>query len=540
MKHGKFEAGRRGVPEAEQPRSRFRWLWIGLPILALAALAVFLLLGTGGEIRNTPEESRGFSKDETIEQYNNLSRALASGDMVLTLLPSDSDAPDEPIVVTVPISLSRVRVDLNGLIADMESGVGKVGFNRYVVDPRSYLSFDQNALHELTEDTEARYAQTFLQSFAELETVPTGDSEVHVLNVNIGHRGVEITAEAIYEALLEAYAAGNLQPTLLYETREPQPLDAAAIRQVYTTEPVDAQLDMTTFEITPEVPGYGIEQEDLDAILEKAEAGRAYSLTLKSLPAAVTAEDVEASLYCDVLAEAHTPHSWINDRTHNLELACAEIDGTVVMPGEVFSFNETVGQRTEAKGYREATAYVGGASVPEIGGGVCQVASSIYYAVLQADLRTVERRSHTYLVTYVPQGMDAAIYWGSIDYKFENTSPTPIKIEAGVSDGKVHIILRGREWKDYRVELHYQILEEIPWETTYQTVYDGSHKNGDVLVTPYTGYRISTSKTLKDLDGNVIETVHIANSSYRKRDKVVAVVYVPPAPTESSTSSPDN
>ena len=143
------------------------------------------------------------------------------------------------------------------------------------------------------------------------------------------------------------------------------------------------------------------------------------------------------------------------------------------------------------------------------------------------------------MVTYVPQGMDAAIYWGSIDYKFENTSPTPIKIEAGVSDGKVHIVLRGREWKNYTVELHYEILEEIPWETVEQIVTDGSYDNGKTIVTPYTGYRISTSKTLKDLDGNVIETVHIANSSYRKRDKVVAVVPPTPKPTESTSSSND-
>ena len=115
-------------------------------------------------------------------------------------------------------------------------------------------------------------------------------------------------------------------------------------------------------------------------------------------------------------------------------------------------------------------------------------------------------------------------------------SPTPIKIEAGVSDGKVHIVLRGREWKDYTVELHYEILEEIPWETVEQVVTDGSYDNGKTIVTPYTGYRISTYKILKDLDGNVIDTVHIANSSYRKRDKVVAVVPPTPKPTESSTS----
>lgn len=535
MKQGRFEAGRRETPETEQ-RRRFDWLMIAVPILVLGALAAILVLTLGNRETREGEETRGYLKEELLEQFRNLSYTLENSNMELTLLPADPEAQDDPIVLTIPASLSRVRVDLNGLTEDLENGVGKVSRRRYAADPRGYLSLDQKTLRTLAEHTEQIYAKDFIESFASLITVPTGEGEVHVLDVNVGCRGVDITAQAILDALMDAYVAGDLHPTLRYQTTEPKPLDPVAIRQSVTTEPIDAVLDMTTFEISPEVPGYGVELSDLEVLLEEAEEGVAYELTLRELAPAITAEELEASLYADVLGEAHTPHSWIDDRTHNLMLACDEIDGTIVMPGEVFSFNETVGQRTEAKGYREATAYVGGASVPEIGGGVCQVASSIYYAVLQADLRTVERRSHTYLVTYVPQGMDAAIYWGSIDYKFENTSPTPIKIEAGVSDGKVHIVLRGREWKDYTVELHYEILEEIPWETVEQVVTDGSYDNGKTIVTPYTGYRISTYKILKDLDGNVIDTVHIANSSYRKRDKVVAVVPPTPKPTESSTS----
>ena len=536
MKQGRFEVGRRNQTAEEEPRRRVDWLLILVPILVLGALAVILVLTLGNRETREGEEPPGFTKDELIEQFRNLSYTIENSNMELTLLPADPEAKDEPVVLTIPTSVSRVRVDLGGLSADLDDGVGKVRWNRYAVDAKSYLSLDKKAVYELADQIERRYAKAFMESYAKVVPVSTGDEAVHVLDLNIGRRGVDITGQAIFAALMDAYVAGDLHPTMRYQTTEPLPLDAVVIRQSCTTEPKDAELDMTTFEITEEVPGYGIEVSDVEAILEEAEEAKVYQITLRELPAAVTAEELEASLYADVLGEAHTPHSWIDDRTHNLMLACDEIDGTIVMPGEVFSFNETVGQRTEAKGYREATAYVGGASVPEIGGGVCQVASSIYYAVLQADLRTVERRSHTYLVTYVPQGMDAAIYWGSIDYKFENTSPTPIKIEAGVSDGKVHIVLRGREWKNYTVELHYEILEEIPWETVEQVVTDGSYDNGKTIVTPYTGYRISTSKTLKDLDGNVIETVHIANSSYRKRDKVVAVVPPTPKPTETGES----
>ena len=119
--------------------------------------------------------------------------------------------------------------------------------------------------------------------------------------------------------------------------------------------------------------------------------------------------------------------------------------------------------------------------------------------------------------------MDAAIYWGRLDFKFENTSPYPIKIEASVSDGDVHILLRGMEWKDYTVELSYEILEEIPWEVQERYVYDDKYETGDTIVSPYTGYLIATYKKLYDLDGTLLETERIAYSRYSKRDKVVAV-----------------
>ena len=539
MAKGKFEVGR--LPDGTgKPRRGFDWLLIALPVLVLASLALILVLTMRGFDPGEGDDIRGYTKEELTEQFRNLSLTLEKSNMVLTLLPEDPEAKDAPIQLTVSPALSGVRVDLNGLASDLEEGVGQVSRRRFLVDPANYLSFDRKALQELAADTENRYAQRFEESFSTLESIKTGDEEIHVLDLNVGRRGVEISAEDVYQALMDAYVSGELNPTLKYRTEEPQPLDAEEIHDMYTIRPVDAELDMTSFQITPDVPGFGFELEELEELLATAEPGKNYQLTLRTLKAAQTTEDMEASLFQDVLADAKTDHVYIDDRTVNLMKACEAIDGKILMPGEVFSFNKTVGQRTEEKGYREATAYINGASVPEIGGGVCQVASTIYYAVLQADLRTVERRCHTYLVEYVPRGMDAAIYWGSIDYKFENTSPTPIKIEASVHDGIVEVILRGREWKNYTVELHSETLQEIPWEEKEQIVTDGSYKNGATIVKPYTGYRVSTSKTLKDLDGNVIETVHIANSSYQKRDKVIAVVPPPPKETSPTESSAPN
>ena len=560
MKKGKFEAGRKPEPKrAEQntnpraaapepkkrraskqsgERRRLDWLLIAVPAAVLLALGAIVWFSLRAKANAPADQPEGLTRVQVSEQFNRMAEIMEHKDMVLTLQPEPAGPGDVPIVLVISPSQSRVRVDLNGLAKDLQDGVGRVGKDLYFMNTRDYVSVDKSVLRKLAEETEAKYAQPFLESFAMLTSHMEGDREVRDLLVNIGRRESAVSADAIYEALVEAYDKGNMAPELVYSARTPAQLDPDAIYDEFCTVPVNASLNEKTFEITPEIPGYGFEKFELDKLILRAEAGRGYVLAMGELQAEITSEDVEATLYCDVLGEAHTPHSWIDDRTKNLMLACEAINGTVLMPGDVFSFNDVVGERTKEKGYREATAYVGGASVPEIGGGVCQVASSIYYAVLQADLHTVQRHAHQYLVTYVPQGMDAAIYWGSFDYKFENNSPSPVKIEATVADGDVHIILWGREWKDYTVKLTYKILKEFPYETKEQVVTDGSAKPGDVIQTPYTGYDIETYRTVIDKDGNEVEKNKISYNHYSKRDKVIAVAAPPPKPTEPKPTEP--
>lgn len=527
MKHGKFEA-RRPVSkptEQEQPRRRRsvgRLLCKAL-LPVLGALAVFQLFWHWQPFAMAHIPAEAMTKEETLAHFRKLAQCLEQNDMNLTLYPGDSASHDVPILLTLPPTRSRVRVDLTGLELDLKKGVGQVGRDRYLVDPAHYISLDRSALRKLADKTEQDWNQPYLPSFAELSMVREGQRELQMLTVNPGLPGRTISGDLVYHTLINAYLTGNMSPSMTYETYIPMKLDAEEICDRFRTPAVDASLNEITFEISPDVPGLGADLAELEQVLARAHAGRGYTIPLRTIAPAVTVADIEAVLYENILGEAHTPHVWDPDRTTNLILACAEIDGTVVMPGKIFSFNETVGERTPEKGYREAIAYISGASVPEVGGGVCQVASSIYYVTLQADLPAVERHAHTYLVTYVPQGMDAAIYWGRLDFQFENISPYPIKIEASVSDGEVHIILRGMEWKDYTVELSYEILEEVPWEVQQRAVYDDKYETGDTIVSPYTGYLVATYKKLYDLDGNLLETERIAYSRYSKRDKVVAV-----------------
>lgn len=537
MKQGRFEltrqqadgqtvGGKAGIGEVETRRKR-DWLLVSLPVLVLLLLAasVFMALKKTEEV-NTPRELPP-EKAQTLAQYQALAEQLEHKSIYVTLYPDHSDA-GETVTFSISPTQSCVRVDLVGLEADLWDETLLDDRRFCIEDAIQYVSLDRQAVRALADQFAESISQTFMESYAVVEPEdPESEDGKEVLRISRGQIGRSMSSDVLYWRLMQCYYTGKLSLSMEYQTQCPEPLKDNLIWNTFCREPKNARLNESTFAIIPEENGYGVEREKYDAAMAILEEGETLSLPMVEMPAAITAKMVEASLFKDTLASVQTPHTWDDDRTTNLKLSCARINGKILMPGEVFSFNSTVGQRTAEKGYRKATAYVGGASVPEIGGGVCQVASSIYYAVLKADLRTVERHVHTYLVTYVPKGMDAAIYWGQNDYKFQNNSPYPIKILASVSNGNVNITLLGTEWKSYSIRLSSEVVKEIPYETKTQLVTDGSASNGEVLVTPYTGYVVNSYRTKVDRAGNSLGTTLIATSNYNKRDKIIAQIGAP-------------
>ena len=192
---------------------------------------------------------------------------------------------------------------------------------------------------------------------------------------------------------------------------------------------------------------------------------------MTAVPPEKTADEIRAVLFRDQLSTFSSPHTANSGRTANLKLACSAINGTVINSGETFSFNGVVGERTAAKGYQKATVYVGSDSVEETGGGICQVASTVYDAALYADLEITERAPHTFFVTYVNGGLDATVYWGSQDFCFRNNTDYPIRVDAWVSGGYVNISIYGTKTNDNYVVLDYSKSPTTPYSTV--TEYDG-------------------------------------------------------------------
>lgn len=220
-----------------------------------------------------------------------------------------------------------------------------------------------------------------------------------------------------------------------------------------------------------------------------------------------------------VMGELSTYSTWYNsgevDRTHNLVKAALAINGQVVQPGEVFSFNKTVGARTFETGYRDAMVIVSGKFEPGVGGGICQVSSTLYNAVLLADLEVVERHNHSLAVAYIPVGLDATVAWGIQDFQFRNNTGHPIYIRTTTGSGKLTITLYGHLSNKKRVELSSVIDKVIPFEEIRQE--DPALNPGEEKVEHkgFPGYVARSFKLVYDENGEVAQRTQLATDYYK-------------------------
>jgi hypothetical protein len=217
------------------------------------------------------------------------------------------------------------------------------------------------------------------------------------------------------------------------------------------------------------------------------------------------------------------------------------MNGKILNPGDTFSYNETLGQRTAEKGYMEAGAYVGGKVVQELGGGICQGSSTLYFCVLYADLKVVERSNHMFMVGYLPLGTDATVNWGTVDFKFQNDTNYPIKIEAFHKDGKLNVKLYGTKENENTVKIESVKISSTEIKTVQKE--DPSIAPGATKVdqTGHTGYVVDVYKYIYDKDGNELSKTSLGRNVYRMQEKVILVpvgTLTSPSPTDTTSPSP--
>lgn len=243
---------------------------------------------------------------------------------------------------------------------------------------------------------------------------------------------------------------------LAVKPQEPEKIDIEKIHTEIYKEPKDAYYTQNPFSVYPSENGldFKISLEEAKNILGDQTAEE-YAIPIKTLYPKVTTNMIGSEAFPDLLSNFSTYYSASNvNRTTNLRLAANKINGTVLMPGETFSYNKVVGARTIAAGYKEAPIYVSGEVVDGLGGGICQITSTLYNAVVLANLDIVERTNHQFVPSYVKASRDATVVYGALDFKFKNNRNYPIKINCSVSGGVASFQIFGlKQDNDYQVEI---------------------------------------------------------------------------------------
>lgn len=225
-----------------------------------------------------------------------------------------------------------------------------------------------------------------------------------------------------------------------------------------------------------------------------------------------------------IMGELSSYATWFNvnevDRSHNLYLAASCVNGSVVAPGEIFSFNNTVGPRTAATGYRDALVIVGDKFEPGLGGGICQVSSTLYNACLLAGMEIVERHNHGLAVAYVPLGLDATVSYGLQDYRFKNNTEYPIYIHTTAGGGKLTVNVYGHLDYKKNIKLSHIVDRVINFEEI--TEVDQNLQQGEVKIDHkgIPGYVVRSFRSFYDNSDQLLNQEQLATDRYRPLNKL--------------------
>ena len=360
----------------------------------------------------------------------------------------------------------------------------------------------------------------------------TADLEAGTLTLVKGHTHRSVDRQGAEEAVKSAYAqllaqgqADTVQLPILDSA--PQEPDFQAIHGELYAEAANADIDPDTCEVLPHTVGVDFDTAQAQRLFQQAQEGETVEVPLTVTQPDITQEILADRLFADLLGQGTSQVSGSSNRKFNVKLSAEACNGVILMPGEEFSYNNTTGSRSADKGYLPAPVYSGGASVDETGGGICQTSSTIYYAVLHTTLEIVERHAHMYSVGYVPDGMDATVYFGLSDFRFKNNTDYPVKI---VTESYDKNGLRYLTVKLYgtNVDGRYAVPERTQFDfvsPTTQYRADESIPQGttkvDAKQNAYTGRSARAWRVIYEKDGTLVEKQDLGVSTYKMRPTTI-------------------
>ncbi len=389
------------------------------------------------------------------------------------------------------LSTSQLAIYFNTEEAvNMAYNIGKTGnifqknieiletlFSKVNIDPG--FSIDEEQLKKDLQDISTKLPDKVIESSCYID-----DNRLIITKGQAG-KSIKIKDSANYITKeINNLNVQNNPLELITEDAYPNQIDLDAVYNEVHKNPVNAYYSQNPYVVHPSENGldFAISLDDAKKLLQ--EQKDEYVIPLKVLYPSVTTNMIGTEAFPDLLSEFSTKYAASNkNRTTNLILASKKINGTVLMPGETFSYNKVVGARTIAAGYKEAPIYVSGRVEDGIGGGICQITTTLYNAVLYANLDIVERSNHQFVPSYAGPSRDATVVYGAIDFKFKNNRDYPIKITCSVSGGIANFKIWGlKSDNDYEV----QITSRTTGKTAtaiYSEAYKTLKKNGAVVST---------------------------------------------------------
>ncbi len=491
----------------------------------------------------TPEQASQALHRATDLTYTQEDMVIVLPDGELRLTPTQTRARlDVDALVAAAYNYGRTGSDAENQQAYAQSLVGA-----HTIAVLPYLELDRDYIRQTLDSYFANFESTYKESGYTLEgEMPELNAEgfdkhaaCQTLVLYTGMPGKGIGVQEAYNKVLDAYSLNQFRVEVTYheDGTKPGELDLEAIWEEIHREPVDAVMNMNTFQVEPEIYGYTFDLEKAKKALSLAKYDEEIRITLEYITPEVLGEDLGEVLFRDVLGSYETNIGQDSDRTANLKLAVKAINGKVIDPGKTFSFNSTLGKLSADAGYKTAAPYLG--AEPVVGGGVCQVSSTLYGCALLGDLRIVQRKANPTMPDYIGAGLDAAAGKTGTDLQFMNNTTYPIRIEAKITGSKVHISILGTDEKDYFIRLDTTASDKRKYDTEYQEFEEGNpegKQDGDVVREGIDGskvtvYRCNYSKET----GKQTAKDTVSTSTYAAQNRIL--VKLIPKPTEATEPS---
>lgn len=338
---------------------------------------------------------------------------------------------------------SAFQIGRQGNIFENNLSILSTMFGNINIEPS--VTLNKQLLTKNLDDISTQFPDSVVQSSYYIE-----DDE---LIITSGKEGNVVDSDATIEAIknsISTFSALDTPVEIVVKTQQPDEIDVEQIYNEIRKDPVDAYYTKEPFAVYPSENGidFKISLEEAKQLIA-SEKKEEYSIPLNIIYPNITTNMIGTEAFPDLLSTFSTNYAASNkNRTTNLILAANKINGTVLMPGETFSYNKVVGARTISAGYKEAPIYVQGKVEDGLGGGICQITSTLYNAVVYANLEVTQRTNHQFVPSYVTASRDATVVYGALDFQFKNNRNYPIKLVCSVSGGIANFQIFGMKQED--------------------------------------------------------------------------------------------